>query len=157
MSFGLYADTLATALNLFKFQGIKRLYRPLGDLLAEFDVSEFNALIPVPLSLSRLRERGFNQSLLLAKALSEKAGIPLIFDGLIKNKKTPPQTGLSAKERSANLKGAFSAERQFPGMKLLLIDDVMTTGATVSECSRELIKAGANEVVVLTLARASDN
>jgi predicted amidophosphoribosyltransferase len=76
-------------------------------------------------------------------------------DGLFKKVDTLPQIGLSAKERTKNLRGAFVATRQFRGNRVLLVDDVMTTGATASECSKQLIEAGASEVVVLTLARAA--
>lgn len=154
-SFGLFEGTLATAIHLFKFQRLRRLHRPLGELLFCFDLSGTDAIIPVPLTISGLRERGFNQSLLIAKAVSFRAKIPLIMDGLVKRTDTVPQIGLSRNERKANLKGAFSAERRFAGMKLLLTDDVMTTGSTANECSKELLKAGASEVTVLTLARAN--
>jgi ComF family protein len=102
-----------------------------------------------------LRERGFNQSLLLAKTLSDKTKTPLIMDGLLKKKDTTAQIGLPKNERRLNLKGAFSAGRRFQGMRLLLIDDVMTTCSTADECSKELLRAGASEVMVLTLARAN--
>jgi ComF family protein len=155
MSFGLYEDSLASAIHLFKFQRIRRLHRPLGALLLFFDITGIDALIPVPLSIRGLRERGFNQSLLLAKHLSEKSMVPLIMDGLLKKTETMPQIGLSKNERRLNLKGSFEAERKFPGMRLLLVDDVMTTGSTANECSKALLTAGADEVLVLTLARAN--
>jgi predicted amidophosphoribosyltransferase len=75
-------------------------------------------------------------------------------DNLRKIKETPPQIGLSARERLSNLKNAFEVRGSIQGLRLLLIDDVMTTGATVTECSKELMKAEAKEVIVLTLARA---
>ncbi len=118
-------------------------------------MSGVEAVVPVPLSIRGLRSRGFNQSLLLAKTVSDKKKIPLVIDGLLKKADTPPQIGLSAKERAKNLRGAFIATRQFSGRRVMLVDDVMTTGATANECSRQLIKAGASEVVVLTLARAA--
>ncbi len=155
MSFGLYKDTLSEAIILFKFHRIRRLHKPLGDLLLDFDMSGVEAIVPVPLNISGLRSRGFNQSLLIAKTISEKKKIPLVMDGLFKKIETPPQVGLSAKERINNLKGAFVATRQFRGRHVMLVDDVMTTGATANECSKQLIGAGASEVVVLTLARAA--
>jgi ComF family protein len=138
MSYGLFDSTLATAIHFFKFQRIKRLHKPLGELLLDFDMTGIDALIPVPLSIKGMRERGFNQSLLLAKTLSGRTKIPLIRDGLIKMTETLPQIGLTKNERRANLKNAFGTERKFPGMRLLLVDDVMTTGSTVNECSKEL-------------------
>jgi len=155
ISYGLFDSTLAEAIHLFKFQRIKRLYKPLGDLLLTFDIAGIDALVPVPLTIRGLRERGFNQSLLLAKTLSDKTKTPLIMDGLLKKKDTTAQIGLSKNERRLNLKGAFSAGRRFQGMRLLLIDDVMTTCSTADECSKELLRAGASEVMVLTLARAN--
>lgn len=154
LSYGLYKDELAAAIHVFKFQGIKRLYRPLGKFLLGFDLEGIDAAVPVPLSIRGLRERGFNQSLLLARTVACASGIPLLMDGLIKTADTPAQIGLSAKERRRNLKGAFKAVRNFEGLHLLLIDDVMTTGATAGECSLELRRAGAEDVTVLTLARA---
>ena len=155
MSFGLYEDTLASAIHFFKFQRIRRLHRPLGELLLGFDISGIDALIPVPLSVRGLRDRGFNQSLLLAKTLSDRNKVPLIMDGLFKKTETPAQIGLSKNERGMNLKGSFEAGRKFHGMRLLLVDDVMTTGSTANECSKVLLRAGADEVLVLTLARAN--
>ena len=76
-------------------------------------------------------------------------------DGLFKKTETPAQIGLSKNERGLNLKGSFEAGRKFPGMRLLLVDDVMTTGSTANECSKVLLRAGADEVMVLTLARAN--
>ena len=155
VSFGLFDGTLATAIHFFKFHRVKRLHKPLGDLLSDFDLSGSDAVMPVPLSVRGLRERGFNQSLLIAKSLSEKTKIPLIMDGLLKITETSPQIGLSRTERRRNLKGAFMADRKFPGMRLVLVDDVMTTCSTANECSKELLCAGAAEVRVLTLARAN--
>jgi competence protein ComFC len=155
ISYGLFDGTLAAAIHFFKFQRIKRLHRPLGDLLLSLDLPGIDALIPVPLTIRSLRERGFNQSLLLAKAVSEKIKTPLIMDGLLKETETAPQIGLSKKERRLNLKGTFRTGRKFHGMRLLLIDDVMTTCSTADECSKELLRAGAVEVTVLTLARAN--
>ena len=153
-SFGLYDNILATAINLYKFHGIRRLHTPLGRLLLGFDISRTDAVVPVPLGIKGLRERGFNQSLLLAKVISQHTKVPLAMDGLRKVRETRPQVGLSARERAKNLRGAFSVRGNFRKMKLLLVDDVMTTGATVKECTTQLLNAGAEEVTVLTLARA---
>ncbi len=154
MSFGIYDNALATAINLYKFHGARRLHRQLGKFLLQLEIPRSDGLVQVPLSIKGLRARGFNQSLLLAKVVSDNAKIPLFMDGLVKKKETLPQVGLSGKERVSNLKGAFMAGRDFTGMRLMLIDDVMTTGATANECSKQLLKAGAEDVTVLTLARA---
>ena len=155
LNYGLYEGVLAEAINHLKFYGIKRLAKPLGRLLLNLEFSGTDGLVPVPLSIKRLRERGFNQSLLIARVVSRKFQVPLLMDSLLKIKETPPQIGLSAKERLLNLRNAFEVRGDVKGRRLLLIDDVMTTGATVTECSKQLIKAGSKEVIVLTLARAS--
>lgn len=126
----------------------------MGDLLLSLYPGGADALVPVPLSIEGLRQRGFNQSLLLAHHVSKKTGVALEMDGLVKVRDTHPQIGLSAKERAANLRGAFRAARDFRGERVVLVDDVMTTGATAAACARQLLKAGAADVVVLTLARA---
>lgn len=110
--------------------------------------------MPVPLGPGALKDRGFNQSLLIAYALSKRKKLPLSIDALRKIADTRPQVGLSAKERAANVKKVFSCTRKLTGMNILLIDDVMTTGATVNACSRQLLRSGAGSVNVLTLARA---
>jgi ComF family protein len=155
MNYGLYEGVLSEAINRLKFYGVKRLAKPLGSLLCIFDSSGFDGIIPVPLSIRSLRERGFNQSLLISRVISKKFRVPLLMDNLRKTKETPPQIGLSAKERLLNLKNAFEVRGSIKSLRLLLVDDVMTTGATVTECSKVLMKAGAKEVIVLTLARTS--
>jgi len=156
INYGLYEGVLAEAINLLKFHGLKRLSKPLGRLLLSLpDLPEMDGIAPVPLNIKRLRERGFNQSLLIAKVISKVKGVPLLMDILLKKKETPPQIGLSAKERLLNLKNSFEVKGNIKGLRLFLVDDVMTTGATVTECSKEIMKAGAKEVIVLTLARSS--
>ncbi|MEW6002981.1 MAG: ComF family protein [Nitrospirota bacterium] len=155
INYGLYESVLAEAINYLKFHGIRRLSKPLGRLLMSFDLPRIDGIIPVPLSIKKLRERGFNQSLLLARVVSKSTGVPLLMDTLIKKKETLPQTGLSAKERLLNLRGVFEVKGNIRGIRLLIVDDVMTTGATVTECSKQILKAGAKETIVLTLARSS--
>jgi ComF family protein len=155
MNYGLYEGSLAEAINQLKFHGLKRLAKPLGRLLLSFDLSGMDGIVPVPLSIKKLKERGFNQSLLFARVISRDKKIPLLMDILFKKKETPPQTRLSGKERLSNLRNAFIVKGDIKGLRLVLVDDVMTTGATVTECSKQLMKAGAKEVVVITLARTS--
>ena len=133
---------------------MRRLAGPLADLLLFYDTTGIDTVIPVPLGPGALKDRGFNQSLLIASALSKRKKLPLRIDALRKIADTRPQVGLSAKERAANVKKAFSCTRKLTGMNILLIDDVMTTGATVNACSRQLLRSGAGSVNVLTLARA---
>lgn len=154
VTYGLYEGVLAEAINQLKFHGLKRLSRPIGRLLLNLDIPQADGIVPVPLSTRGLRERGFNQSLLIAKSISKGIKVPLLIDLLFKRKETRPQIGLSAKERKLNLKNAFEVRGEIKGLRLLLVDDVMTTGATITECSKQLMKAGAKEVFVLILARS---
>jgi ComF family protein len=115
-------------------------------------VHDADLLAPVPLHVSRLRQRGLNQALLLAQAFADA---PLERELLVRARSTPPQAGLNPKERRANVKGAFKVPRPdlVRDRAILLIDDVFTTGATVRECARVLRRAGARQVDVLTVAR----
>jgi ComF family protein len=123
---------------------------PLGD--ADFDV-----VMPVPLHRGRLRWRGFNQAAMLAATVARRIGRPIDLKTLIRVRATPPQTRQNRVERVRNLKRAFAVKRplRVASRRILLIDDVMTTGATADECARVLIAAGARRVDVLTLARAT--
>ena len=152
-SFTHYEGVVASAIHHFKFLGIRRLSKPLSAFLFFHDTEGIDAVVPVPLSMSGLKSRGFNQSLLLSRHVSKEKKIPLLMDVLSKIVETPPQVGLSAKERAANVKKAFACTGKITDMNVLLIDDVMTTGATVNACSKQLLKAGAKSVSVLTLAR----
>jgi ComF family protein len=154
--YGLYEGILAEAISQMKFHGLKRLSKTLGTLLLDLELPVIDGILPVPLSVKGLRERGFNQALLMARVLSKSLQVPLFMDILWKKKETLPQIGLSKKERSTNLKKAFEVKGNIKGLRLLLVDDVMTTGATVTECSKVLMNAGAQEVIVLTLARAGE-
>jgi competence protein ComFC len=113
-------------------------------------------IIPVPLHPRRLRWRGFNQSVLLARQIGRAYNVPLDCFALYRKMDTPPQTQLPEEERRKNMRGAFalSGKTAVKGKCLLLVDDVYTSGATVNECSRVLKQGGARAVFVLTLARA---
>lgn len=154
VSYGLYSGALKEAIHALKFSGIRRLARPLGRLLLEVGLPRADVLVPVPQSIRGLRERGFNQSALISGVYTKASGVGLSLDLLLKGRETPPQTGLSRTERKRNLKGAFYVSGGLSGERVLLFDDVMTTGATAEECARTLLKAGAGEVYVATVARA---
>ncbi|MBI1812142.1 MAG: ComF family protein [Nitrospirae bacterium] len=154
LNYGIYSDALAEAINLMKFSGLRRFTNPLGKLLLNLEMPECDGIIPVPLSKNALRARGFNQSLLMARVISKNIKTPLYMDMLLKVRDTLPQVGLGAKERMKNLRGAFKTNGKINNLRLLLLDDVMTTGATARECSKTLMSAGAKEVIVITLARA---
>lgn len=111
----------------------------------------YDFILPVPLSFKRLQERGYNQSLLI---LWGYLGIKKPLNILQRIKHSRPQSELSGKERLENVKGAFKAKKDFQNKSVLLLDDVMTTGVTLREASKELKKAGAQKVDLLVFARA---
>jgi ComF family protein len=152
-TYALFTGAMKEAIHLFKFSGVRRLARPLAELFKEIDIPEADLIVPVPLTKKRLTERGFNQSLLLAKALSDFTKVPLSYDTLLKVKETPHQTTLSATERIKSLRNAFRADDSAEGKKIAVVDDVMTTGATLNECARALVKAGARDVFGIVAAR----
>ncbi len=134
--------------------------RPLGELMLEFareemELSIYDCLAPVPLHPVRQRDRGFNQSLLLAEYLSAAhANLP-VDQSLRRIRPTRAQSSLKSEERAANVRGAFAVvEGSVEGKTILLIDDVITTSGTVSECARALRRAGAAEVDVFAAALA---
>ena len=153
-----YDGAVKEAIHLYKYRPLRSLKGYLGGLVALEAAKWYNVAdiaVPVPLHKKRLRQRGFNQSLFLADSAARAAGARLSIDGLIRTRYTRPQVDLGPGEREENVKGAFLVVRpeEFRGRKVLLVDDVHTTGATVKECSRVLKKAGADAVFVLTVAR----
>ena len=158
----LFSGPIKELIHRLKYQGRIQLRRPLG-LLTAWHLGDFAAdfqpdlLMPVPLHLKRLRERGFNQAVLLGEVLSRQWGIPLCRTNLRRIRWTEPQVSLSASERVANVRGAFALHRpaEVNGKRILLLDDVYTTGSTVRECARILRKDGKTAAVgVVTMARA---
>jgi ComF family protein len=155
-----YETIILDAIHQFKYGRDLSIGTALASFLADFSFPDFefqvsSLLIPVPLHIKKLRERGFNQSLILANALGKKQRIDVNFSLLKRRKSTLTQTGLNKKEREQNIKGAFevSDKKKIAGKNIILIDDVYTTGATLNECAKTLMKAGAEKVAVLTLAR----
>lgn len=124
------------------------------DLAQEFQPAT-DRIIPVPLFPARLKKRGLNQSLLLARIFFPQAGDALLVDAMIRTRDTTPQTALNGDARRKNLKAAFAVRHTAAvcGRRIFLVDDVLTTGTTVIECSKALIDAGAVEVFVVTIAR----
>ncbi len=145
----------------FKYNHALWLERQLVDFLdvcysTHFGDVTHDAVCAVPLHAVKRRERGFNQSQLLAAVLARRLDLPLVKAGhLVRTRLTPSQTRLTARQRLSNVMGAFEARPagQWAGKRLLLVDDVMTTGATVSACAKALKKAGAEAVDVVTVAR----
>jgi ComF family protein len=152
---------LRSVVQKFKYGRKVSLGKPLGRLMAR-GCEEFliecrpDLVVPVPLHPKRLRWRGFNQSVLLARQVSRAYETPMDPFVLVRRRETPPQTRLTEEERRKNMRGAFAMSQEKPvdGKIILLVDDIYTSGATVDECSRALERAGAKAVYVLTLARA---
>jgi ComF family protein len=155
-----YLDDVRLSLHALKFGGRRRIASVLGSrasrswvVAGELDGAA--AVVPVPLSRRRRRERGFNQAELIARAVAREAGLPLESRILRKIREAVPQAGLSASARRKNVRSAYRARlpRSHRGKTLLLVDDVLTTGATAESAASALLAAGAGAVDVLTLAR----
>lgn len=158
---GLYENILRESIHLLKFKKKKCLHKPLGELMVNYLkeqqrdlIRQIDFIVPVPLHRKRLKLRGFNQAELLAGYMGKQFNLPLNFE-LKRIRYTIPQMNLPREERLENIKEAFEVKNPdiLVGKTLLLVDDIFTTGATVNECSQVLIKAGAKQVLVLTLAR----
>ena len=164
VAFGPYGGRLRDAILAYKFES--RL--DLGRQLQEYALSAFErgaavcpelaaceVIVPVPLHSRRLAWRGFNQSRELARLLSARRGVPIVQEALSRVRRTVPQMKLGREARVENIRGAFMARRDLvDGRSILLVDDIMTTGATLEECARTMLTAGAARVDVLVLARA---
>lgn len=155
-SYGSYEGSLRKLIHLYKFENIHTLAAPLGKFLARALPREqqFDVIVPMPLHWTRRWERGFNQSELLAREIGRGWNVP-VKKAVGRVKPTAPQAGLTNAKRRANVSGAFRPRRglQLNGMRVLLVDDVMTTGATAAACARALKRAGAAHVALLAVAR----
>jgi ComF family protein len=138
-----------------KFHGDLVAARGLGEVLAEAVADQrMDALIPVPLHRRRLAERGFNQALELARPVARVTGAALWPHHAVRQRATAAQSGLDARARQANIRGAFRIRRPLDGARIAIIDDVVTTGGTTGELARALLEAGAATVTVWAVARA---
>lgn len=156
-----YDGDIAAAITAFKYGKNINIGAALADMFAahrfaDAELTAFDLVIPVPLHKNRLRQRGFNQSLALAKAFAKKHRLQLDFSSLIRSINTLPQTGLTKKLREENIKGAFILRdvKKIQNKSVIIVDDVYTTGSTIKECSRVIQKGGAKTVIALTAARA---
>ncbi|HZT43709.1 MAG TPA: ComF family protein [Chthonomonadaceae bacterium] len=167
---GRYEGVLRQAIHRLKYDGKTALAQPLGKLLAASlerpgsrllphpnasDQPAFDRVVPVPLHPSRLRERGFNQSERIARIVAQEYGWRLDTRGLRRIRRTKTQTRLGHRERAQNVQGAFAVRTSdyFAGQSVLIIDDVLTTGATVKECAQVVKDAGAVRVCITALAQ----
>jgi|HigsolmetaAR201D_1030396.scaffolds.fasta_scaffold12174_2 ComF family protein len=152
----LFNGPLRQVVHRYKYHSVRRLAQPLGGLMAEQwqqRMCPVDALIAVPLHHTRLAERGFNQAEELARVIAGKLRIPLLEGGLVRIRATAQQARLDAKERARNMQGAFVWQSSTPPAHVLLIDDILTTGATMGACADVLRAAGAQQVSGLVLAR----
>jgi ComF family protein len=143
------ADVLVRAFKYHHRLSLARFFAEAVSTLPETDV-----VVPMPLHPRRLSERGFNQALEIARPLARAAGLPLEQGGVVRKRHTPPQAGLDREDRLASPRGAFACHRRFDGLRVMVIDDVMTTGASLDALARCLKVAGAAAVHNFVVARA---
>jgi len=169
VSYGAYAGSLRELIHLLKYHQVKPAATLLGSCLrqalSDLDLPDELLLIPVPLWAGKRRTRGFNQAEEIARAFmrtNPSSGTALISikldtTSLLRQRETASQTGLTRHQRRANVRGAFAVVRPqaIAGKSVLLVDDVMTTGTTAGECARVLLRAGAKQIFVATVARAT--
>ena len=155
-----YEGVMQDALHRFKYGGDTHVGEALGEIMASFawplfEIRDYSMIIPVPLHVKKLRERGFNQALILSKVIAKHHRLKLDYLSLRRTKFTQPQTALGKKARQTNVIGVFDVAHpeNLKGEKVILIDDVYTTGSTLMECARTLKKAGVATIAVLTMAR----
>ena len=161
-SLGVFDENFQALVHNFKYKNKISLGRILGQRLAEelkkYNIPDYAYIIPVPLHPARKRERGFNQSEIVAESLGAELNLKIEKNILSRIKNTRDQTKLSIEERRQNVAGAFQVQDKqkiLQGQKIILVDDVITTGATLNECARVLKQAGAKEILAVTIAKAS--
>ncbi len=152
-----FDETMRQLIHLFKYGGFRRLGRQLASiaweqLRAAIQPQRFAGLVPVPLHRIKSRARGFNQAAVLATEIGTLSGLPVGERWVIRRNWTQSQTGLTLPERRANVTGCFQVRRRGSGEDILLVDDMLTTGATTSACAQALKAAGYGRIAVLTLA-----
>ena len=151
-----YRDTAFLLIRALKYTNVECAAEALAPgIAAALPPDAYDALVPVPLHKRRKTQRGFNQAYALCEALSKHTNLPVL-DALTRNKPTKTQTRLSREGRLTNVRGAFSINAEITGRSLLLVDDVLTTGATALACAETLKAAGAVSVTLATAARVSE-
>lgn len=152
-----FSGIVQNTLYRLKYGGETELADVFGKLMADYAAElkeHINLIIPVPLHIEKLKKRGFNQSWLICKALGREWGIDSSDKALVRSRYTESQINLSKKQRLSNVRGAFALNSRFKiqGKSVLIVDDIMTTGSTLNECSRMLKSGGASHVYALTAA-----
>ncbi len=147
-----YADQPRQLILMLKFNSVRAAALPLARAMSSLPLGVYDALIPVPTTRRRLRQRGFNQAQLLAERLGEIWGMPVL-PALSRRDEHAAQTKLSAENRRRNLEGCMEADSAVRGLRALVVDDVLTTGSTASEAARALLAAGAAQVGLVTAAK----
>lgn len=156
-----YQEPLRSCIHALKYDGATRLAEPLGLLLAQtyFDYGmQADIIVPIPLHSDRQRKRGYNHAQLLASVCATHIGVPLREDIVVRTRATSAQVGLAAPERRQNVEGAFLAAfatNIIYGRRIIVVDDVCTTGATLEACASTLVAAGAYSIYGLVLARST--
>lgn len=152
-----YSGVLAQIIQALKYRGRRRTGDALGRVLASEFVAtteRWDCVVPVPLHRQRLRERSFNQASEIALPLARHLGLPLAGTAVHRKARTPPQTGQSRRDRLQSLTNAFQPNRDFSGLRVLIVDDVITTGATANALATAMLAAGASRVDACAIARA---
>lgn len=161
-SVAVYDGVLKDAIHKLKYSGHEILGPILGSIMVEYlrsipyHIAKYDCIVPMPIHISRLKQRGFNQAALIANEIGNALGLPVMNGVLVRNRSTHPQVDLPIEDRHSNVLGAFSTLREagIAGISVILIDDVFTTGSTADAAARALIDGGAREVHVLTMARS---
>jgi len=156
-AWGCYCGSLERVLRAFKFKRHDFFADPLSELMetmlrARVDL-DFDAVVPVPMHRAKVRRRGYNQAELLARALAKRIGIRCETDLLLKTRDLDAQSKLARQDRATNVRGAFLASPRVSSRRILLVDDVCTTGATMRACAGELVRAGAARVAAAVVAK----
>ena len=150
----IYSYPVDALLQAFKYQHQLHLGQIFANIsLTQFHPSKIDCILPMPMHPTRLQERGFNQSLELAKGIAKHWQLPLALSNCQRVKNTPPQASLLLKDRVRNIKGAFRCDDYFKGKRVAIVDDVMTSGASLNELAKTLKQAGASEVTCWVIAR----
>jgi len=154
-----YAPPLDHYVQQLKYADARSLGRALGLLLVpqvRDACAGSDALVPVPLHPTRLRERGYNQAIEIARPICRAMGVPMLLRGIDRRHASPSQTGGSAAQRRAGVAAAFRVARSVAGLRIVIVDDVITTGATVNALAAELLAAGAARCIAVAAARTPE-